>query len=354
MLRSSKSSLVINPDSFFNFKALPFCREHQLSEIRSCFLSNVSDVKLNAWISGPPGSGKSLCVRYLLENNVRSSSILPIFINCRKRFTFLSVVESILDTLKPLRSPNRMRGQQINILIKELSNRSCVIALDEIDILSDKDASELLHHLSSLSKVSVLCIAPSGQLFDRLPENVKSRLAPRKIIFPKYETTEIVKIVESTVSRCLRQNSWTDDVLHEIAKASNGDARKSIALLKHAVLRAVEDNCLILQSGHLETDQSHDSEDQVKEFLHVLSSHHKILYELAHSQSSIHSTKLEYKYRKICEFQGIAPVSSRTVNKYLNSLCQRKILKREHGAGTPGWIYRVPGSRMSTKTFTAS
>lgn len=341
MLGPKKSSLVVNADSFYKHESLPLHRNHQISEIKNCFFSRNNEIKLNAWISGPPGSGKTLCIKYLLNKEVRSLGFVPIYINCRERFTFLSIIEKILDKVKPLRSQSRIRGQQINILKKTLSNKKTVIALDEIDVLPDRDASDLLHHLTSIQNIVLICISTSTQLLKRLPENDQSRFSPRYVFFSKYNNHEIMEIIKSVAKKCLRQGVWSNNLIENIAKKSKGDARRGIALLKHSVLRAIENKSDMIRLEHLEKDVFNEQESRINKYINKLNSHQKTLFKIVQTKTSIHSNHLEEIYRKTCNQKGLKPISSRTINKYLNTLCQHKFLCREHGAGTPGWIYSV-------------
>ncbi len=346
MADRSRPSLVADPDALRGEVERPLLRDFQLKEIRACVSSTLSGSRpIHGWIHGPAGSGKTLCTNYLLKNEVKPAGILPVTVNCREHPTLFSVLLAILDVVKPLRSAQRTREHQLTVLRTELGTRSCVIALDEVDVLEQADLANLVHHLCALSKTAVLCIAASRQALLRLPDSVKSRLAPRQILFPRYHPEEVVAILRPTIARALRANAWTTEAIQRVADLSYGDARRALVLLRHAVQRAEESGATRLKPDHLVLANFSHFKSTLEEVLEALSSHHRMLYDLVCVKGPIPGSDLETEYRNTCARHGLDPVSSRTVSKYLGVLAQRGILEREHGARTAGWIYRLPQRR---------
>jgi archaeal cell division control protein 6 len=337
-------SLVNDPEVFLRNPAKPLLRDHQLAELRACFSGELAHVKpIHAWVHGPPGVGKTLCVRHLLKEP--PAGALPVYVNCRERFTFLSVVESVLDAVKPLRSPQRTREHQLAVLRKEFAEKRSVLVLDEVDVLKETEVSNLLHHLCEFPGVSVICVASSRQPLLKLPEAVRSRLAPRQVLFPRYRPEETMVILEHAAEQGLKKGAWAPEALQKIADHSYGDARRAFALLRHGVQRAEEVGSPRLQVEHLKVSNINHFNPWVEDQLDCLSFHHRMLYELVCSQGPVPGTQLEDAYRNVCDRQGVPALSSRSIKNYLDTLCLQKILRREHGPGTPGWIYRVTERR---------
>ena len=345
MSKIARSSLVVDPAAFQGGHTPPMHRDTQLRELRACYASEPTLGRpVHAWAHGPPGVGKTFCVRYLINTEVQESGALPLYINCRERFTFLGVLEQFLDTVKPLRSAQRNRERQLTILRTELSDRRVVLALDEVDVLPANDITDLLYHLSALPRTSIICISPSRLPFLGLPESIRSRLAPHQILFPRYKPEEIQAMIKRIVATGLRPGAATHQALEKIANHSYGDARRAITLLRHAVQRAEEAGARLLEPDHLVPENLTHFNPPVEEELSVLSSHHRILCDLVTAKGPIPGIDLEEEYGKVCARQGLEPVKPRTVSKYLEILSQRRILRRERGAGTAGWIYTVPGA----------
>lgn len=342
MVDPPRSPLLTDPHALLGTNLAPAHRELQLAEISSCFAGPLAKVRpLHAWIHGPPGSGKTFCVSHVLKHDVPPAAAVPVLVNCRERFTFLSTIEAILDVLKPLRSPQRTKERQLAILQQELTGRSAVIALDEVDCLPPAEMAELLHALAPLPKTSVLCIASSRMPLLELPEATRSRLAPRQILFPRYLPDEIATIVTSVAHRALAEGAWTKEAIERIADESYGDARRALALLKHAVQRALETGSPQLLPAHLVPGNFSHSHPKAEDLLAILSTHERLIFDLVSVRGPIPGPDLEQGYVVECSRRGIQPVASRTVNKYLAFLCQSGLLVREHGAGTSGWVYRA-------------
>ena len=339
------SSLVSDPDAFLGHSGEPLFRESQLAEIRGCLLGKLATVRpIHAWVHGPPGAGKTICVQYFLESGAKEAGHVPIYVNCRERFTFLSVIESILDKTKRLRSLQKSRVVQLGILREEFASQRTAVALDEIDVLPEQDVTDLIHHLTALSRTSLTCISSSRQALLKLPEAVRSRLAPRQILFPRYSPEETLGILVATAERALSGNAWTKEALQKIVDHSYGDARRSLALLRHAVQRAEEAGASVIQPEHLIPANFQHFHPDVEDQLALLSSHHQLLYELVRSLELVSGIGVDREYRQACEHKSKDPVSPRSVHKYLTQLCQLRILTRERGARTLGWIYRVAKS----------
>lgn len=342
MLRPRRESLVLDERAFIKCEGRPTLRDFQLEEIKSCFSSESSRAKpINVWLHGPTGTGKTLCVRYLLENEARPCGVMPVYVNCRERFTFLAVVEAILDSVKPLRAAQRTREYQLSILQEVLKERKSVIALDEIDIIKQKDIADLLHRLCSLPSTSIICIAPTRQPLLSLPETIRSRLGPRQILFPRYEHEEVMAILAWTAEKGMRSGTWTRDVLEKIVNNSYGDCRRALSLLRHSIQRAEDSGDAQLKPEHIEVSNSNHTKPNLEDRFVPLSSHHRMLYDIAKSLGPIPGPDLEREYCKACREKTIEPVAPRTISKYLNMLCRRKLLDRQRGAGTSGWIYRA-------------
>lgn len=352
MLRPRYETLVLDEKVFLRHEGRPIQRECQLNEIRNCYSPESFNPHLShAWIHGPAGSGKTYCVRYLLENGIRPLGFLPIYVNCRERFTFLSVVEAMLQFVKPLRAAQRTREYQLSVLRSSLEKRKVVIALDEIDVLKHQDVADLLHRLCSLPNASIVCIAPTQNLLQKLPETTRSRLDPRRVLFPRYSHGEIIAILLQIVEQGLRSGAWTREALDRISDHSFGDARRAVNLLKNAICRAEEFGDSRLMVRHLEFSQPGYGQLSLEDRLGILSSHHRLLYNLVRSNGPIPGPGIESEYRRLCEKNNLDPIATRTISKYLNTLCRQRVLTREHGAGTPGWIYRAArtASRVSNQ-----
>lgn len=337
-MEPSRRSLLLDAEAL-NQADKPLEREHQLRELRGCFTSPANASPINAWAHGPPGTGKTSCIQHLLGSLPKGTA--GFLINCRERFTLFSVLEQILDVLRPLRPAHRTRESELTALRKILEDRPAVIALDEVDVLPPKDRHDLLYHLTALPRASVLCVCPSRLTLLRLPDAVKSRLAPRQVLFPRYTNEELSAILRHIASHALVPGALDKNTLKLIVNHSYGDARRASALLRHAVQRADEAGAPRLLPGHLKLQNFEHFNAEVEDELNTLTAHHRMFYDLVARRGPVAGGRLEEWYRRACRRQKLEQVSPRTVTKYLGMLCDRRILCRDRGPGTPGWIYSV-------------
>lgn len=344
-LAPKRSSLIADLDAFLAEMEKPVGRDDQLNQLRACYDGHDRSIwPLHVWCYGPSGAGKTLCIRYLLSSTIPRAGLVPIYISCRERFTLLDMVEQILDAGEHIRDPQRTRDHQLQLLRAQLRERRCVIVLDDIHVLRPSDMADLLQHLCTVPTVSLLCVAASRDPLAQLPEALLSRLVPRQVFFPSYGREDLLSILRRTAERALRRGAWHASALDAVAEQARGDARRAVALLRHAVQRAEEEGAASLQPEHLRPENFDHFSPRVEEELALLSAHHRILYDVVAAKGPISATLLDAEYRALCTGLALAPVASRTLNKYLNVLCLRRLLHREFGAGGGAWIYRLPGS----------
>ena len=335
------SALVTDPESLSGDLGLPLHRDAQLQDLLPCFKPMDSLKALHAWVHGPPGSGKTYCLRFLQDSAAKPAGIPSVYVNCRQRPTAYSILEHVMDEIRPLHSPIRAMATQLELLREALGQKRAVLVLDEIDTLSPKDAGEVLHHLTGLPAVSLVCVGADRAALLHLPESIISRLVPRQVLFPRYQPGEVRALLSLATTRGLRAGACNPAVLETIVLHAYGDARRALAILRHGVARAEQDGASQVEPSHLVlTNFSSDHADLDERS--QLSSHHRLLVEAVRQRQPVSGAALETAYQETCAREQREPVAHRTVTEYLTVLCRLGLLAREHGPGTAGWIYRIP------------
>lgn len=211
------------------------CREQQIQQIISyCKAACKNEPSNHPFIFGPTGTGKTVSVRYVL-NNVSESCprALPIYINlkgCKNEFNALwNLAEAIGVRVK--------NGVSVEWLYKKFflhlkkSKRTPIIAMDEIDSIQGQGLDRMLYRLlrEAEKPVTYLLIANKPDFFDRLDYRVKSSLGCASIVFPQYNASEIFTILKS---KCADMKV-SDNALMKIAKLTmkKGDIRFAFQLL---------------------------------------------------------------------------------------------------------------------------
>ena len=236
---------VLDPD--YVPDVLPF-REPQLRDIATSIAYAVDGGRsTNLFAIGPPGTGKTASLRYVLRE-LRSYSPLvrQAYVNAwvhRSRFAVLSQIAV------QIKSPVPRRGLAADEIFSSIvdtisSSRGAVIVVDEADRLSN--AQDVLYDLSRLNEfvdvpLVVITVANTDYFLSRLDPRVISTLFSRRVEFPKYTVPQLKTILYERAKLALAPNTYSDSVLGlcaAVAWKRGGDARVAISCLYEAAVAA--------------------------------------------------------------------------------------------------------------------
>jgi cell division control protein 6 len=227
--------------------AKPVCRDNEL-QMMAALMSELfsSGQARNLFIYGKPGTGKTLCIRYLLDeinkHAVESNSpILTTFVNAGKTRT---PYYTMIDILKGLGITVPTAGWQMFRLkqcFEQLThNKSIVVAIDEVDSIIYKEKEPLVYYLNRQPKTTLILISNRLEDAVHLPERALSTLQPRFMHLEPYTAKEAAKILHERAEKAFQPNVITNKQLDEIAKATaqKGDIRLGFHVLLTAALLA--------------------------------------------------------------------------------------------------------------------
>jgi Cdc6-like AAA superfamily ATPase len=121
-----------------------------------------------------------------------------------------------------------------------LTDKSALIAIDEVDSIIFKEKEPLVYYLSRQPKTTLILI--SNRLDDvvKLPERTLSTLQPILIHAEPYTPEEIGQIFKERVERAFKPETISDVLLTMIAKTASkvGDVRFGLRVLLTAALLA--------------------------------------------------------------------------------------------------------------------
>ena len=238
------------------------CRETELCQIE-LFLEDRLDPRVPGalYISGPPGTGKSACIKQVLSQiqftpkpakKRRKSTAVPapdtpliIEVNCMHLSSPPHVYRSLAERL----SLSVAGGKLEERLEKELARpgQMVLLVLDEVDRLAEGGAGQqVLYSLFSWpflpsSRLVLVAVANTLDLTDRLLPRLQTRpdCQPVHLTFSPYSHEQLSRILSHRLGP---EDSWSD-VIHPHAvalcarkvAAVHGDARKALDVLRRAL-----------------------------------------------------------------------------------------------------------------------
>lgn len=204
----------------------------------------------NLFVHGPPGIGKTTCVKHVLDKLEDQTRAKTVYINCWQYNTRPALLAQFLIEVG---YPAPRKGKSFDELlakIRELLNkqRDIAVVLDEFDQLDD--AAEIIYDLQQVSKdadheLGLILISnePTAEL--ELDPRSQSRLDCQTIEFHRYDKDELVDILKQRAEAAFRPGVISDNVLELIARIvadQDGDCRHALNMLLRAGRAADKDH----------------------------------------------------------------------------------------------------------------
>jgi len=206
--------------------------------------SNLSDIfstgrARNLFIWGPPGTGKTACIQYLLKEIIRhsesiNSPVATAYVNAGRT---RSPYYTLLEILKQLNVPVPDVGWQFfrlkQALDSTLKQKPLLIAVDEVESILFKEKEPLIYYLNRQPKTTLILISNKLSQATQLPERSLSTLQPMLIQLSPYSEAEVFQILKARTQRAFKPNTISDQLLRVVAKATSdmNDIRLGISML---------------------------------------------------------------------------------------------------------------------------
>lgn len=262
-------------------EALPH-REGQIAEIARCVKPALSGKKpYNVFVSGPPGVGKTAVVKFIFRELGEYERVEPVYVNCweyNTRHAVLSCMLTAMGGFAPRRGVATDEVFDKLVSVIKGSEKTAIVALDEIDQLLRNDGSQVLYDLSrSLGKTGIIAITNDQYVGRFLDTRVKSSLAQENISFMPYSEREVLGILSERAKLAFRVGKQEAGIIPMVAKfvsQRGGDLRLGLECLWKAG-RLADEKGTIVKKEYLESIFEKASQPNLEEALSRLQPIHK-------------------------------------------------------------------------------
>jgi cell division control protein 6 len=285
-------------------------REHQIDRIAKNLLpaSRGRPVQ-NMFIIGPPGIGKTACVRFVFRQfEEYSERVKTVYINTWNYNTSVAVLTKIvLDLGFFVQRRGLSKDEIIERLIEVLKKTriGLIICLDEVDQLVKKDASALYDILRLNQYVDnptgLIMISNYRDIFVNVEPRIKSSLNVEELEFKPYTIQEMKDILTERCKEAFRPGVLEEGVIllcanHAMNKG--GDVRVGLECLRKAARICEEENSDKIKTEYVKRILKETGQVKLKIMQGRLEGVEKNIVELLSEDKQITSTELHKKYVK--------------------------------------------------------
>ena len=221
----------------------PLCRESDL-EFMASFLLEIfrAGHGRNLFIYGKPGMGKTVCMRYLLNeiNKHAEETEMPVsavYVNAGRTRT---PYYTMLEIVKGLGFKVPEAGWQMFRLKSTFENmleeKAIVVAIDEVDAIIYKEREPIIYYLNRQPKTTLILVSNKIEDAAQLPERALSTLQPKLIKLEPYNFEETKKILKDRVEHAFQPKAISNRLLNKVAETASesGDIRTGFSVLLSA------------------------------------------------------------------------------------------------------------------------
>ncbi|MGC8538381.1 MAG: Cdc6/Cdc18 family protein [Candidatus Micrarchaeia archaeon] len=340
-------------------------RDKQISSIVKYITPSLKGERgRNLFIYGKTGTGKTSCMRYVIEKIKAIPEVKAhiSYINCRIYNSRFRVLSKIISDNLPTYAK---RGYGIVELYEKLINwieedgKIFVVVLDEIDMVKDLD--DLIYTLTRANSdirsggITIVGISNKISFKDELDPRSLSTLYENELVFPPYNSNELAAILKQRAELGFKKDVIDQAAINLAAAISakeSGDARFALKILSKAGEIAEEESRPKVTTKEIEEASRSAEEDVAYELISTLPEHQKlVIYAIAlltlqgsrykklmdGAETYLFSGEVYDKYVDVSNALNKDPKSSRWYRKYLADLeMQGLIATYESGKGIRG------------------
>jgi len=295
------SKIVVSPEALSQ-NYVPdklFHRDRQKTELLNYMANSV-----NTFVYGAPGLGKSAIAKHAIQEFKGRA----VYIDCSLYQTTNAVLREIISAISaPIFS--RSNYDLLKRIKEKTKNSKLAVFLDHFEYLSEPEA---VGKLIGLGFVVVL-IAEKEESYLRLDQMTRSNVT-NMVKIPEYTIDQSIAIVSDRAKLALKEWSYGDAIIANIAHESKGNIALALNLLKTAALRAESQN-------KNKIDEADVPEIDCPEL--ELKQDEKVLLKILKEWKSLPSSRLYAFYRERTKY----PKEERSFRNYTRNLCAKGLIK---------------------------
>ncbi|VVC03590.1 ORC1-type DNA replication protein [Candidatus Burarchaeum australiense] len=203
----------------------------------------------NLFIHGDSGTGKTTCVKRVLEEmNKYTSKVKTVYVNCWEYSTRIAVYSLIVNALKEILPRRGLATDEVFDRITDVMEKDgmrVLVVLDEMDGLFFHNEEKLLYELARAGKgkpfFGIIGISNDPYLLVDKDVRIKSSLRLTDFAFKHYDQAQMAAILSERAKAGLMPGSWGKDVIDacaEKAVARKSNVRVGLELLWKAAKHA--------------------------------------------------------------------------------------------------------------------
>lgn len=304
----------------------------------------------NIFTYGKTGTGKTLCVNYVISELLKTASqnnntIKTVSINCKMRKVADTEYRLLAQLCKDLGKPVPATGlptDKIYEIFYDLldgKKQNVILVLDEIDALIKKAGDEILYNLTRINqdlknaKLTIIGITNNLSFADGLDPRVKSSLSEEEIFFPPYDALELRDILQQRSQIAFARNAIADGVVEKcsaLAAQEHGDARRALDLLRVSGEIAERCNEDKITEKHIDQAQEKINLDRIAEAVKTQPRQSQAVLwsviKMTETKKEIATGEVYDQYKKVCKRRGLASLGQRRVSDLITELGMLGIL----------------------------
>lgn len=272
---------------------LPF-RNKEISELVFCLKpATYGKAPVNVFVSGSPGTGKTVTIKFVLnELGEFSDRAKCFYVNCFEFSTKQAILSRLTNGLGYAVAQRGISFEELYsrfVSVLRSSKVIPIIVFDEAEqLLSDDVKKSLLYDLARLPEqqkipIGLVFISNDSFFLSRLDERTRSSLQCSSIPFSRYSVVELKEILNERARFAFFDFVLDEDVIPLCAANAaklGGDARVAISVLLKAGRLAERENAkkvgvkhvraALMQEKPVKTEIIFNLTEQEKEILNLL------------------------------------------------------------------------------------